>query len=1032
MPLPTQLGQPCWEVAQVAKVISVNAQVNTQSVDYFLAAHSPFRYITNFRNPGNELNEEAVFEDIFSEGRGEVLAGVKGEPGTGKSHLVHWLKLRTDFAVQSGEKGFGNVVRVLVERKNGSLKDALSQIVEQLGSDFEDQLARVKGAIEKLSAETARATLLAKLALEVGYHWQERGRVLPNSLRHLGQALQSKGVGRWLMRKGGTIDRVIGRLTEVSTVEERETFPLFEAVDLEPKTQFLSADENAQQVRAFFDDMEMEPEVREEALKVLNTALRDAVRELTGLSGSTLQDVFIEIRRKLGKKKVLTLFIEDVSVTGLDRDVLTALEPQSRNDLCRLVAVVGITSNAFGRLEQAQRDRVTPAFEIGAEMTLRWSGDEEEVAKFTARYLNAVRFNDKEIKNLAKSRFGRDVPSSKCTDCGVRVDCHKIFGSVKLADDVEIGMFPFTKRAPQALLSKLKVGADTTGVARSQRGLLENVLGPILRDSRTALEEKEFPRIAAIPLHAVPMPSWESLENSYLGGALWDEGNKRRLRMLADFWVTPGTADQLAAELAPLIKPFRFPPFAKAPKKLEPKAGQTEKKSDSPPPPPEANATLTKLLTSLQEWSRGSQLQRDTQFRELLSDMISRSILWEDERSVPYIPQEFKLRVANAAFPKIQGQTANPANQPYFLDLPRGEETRSVLSALAQFKHRGGSSWNFPSGELHKRTISRWLRKNRARTVATTIPASPLDRLDAVHAAAKVLALAAMIRDRKSLTDEPVECIRRMFAPLWDEQTKPVILSQEMRELVSDLEKRHSSLREIVLREVGAGQGRVEAKDFVDPQPLLTAVDSLQTELKIDPLPPGFNEGAWKARFYHAANLAVYSDLAPRLAAERKRIGEKAAESLAVIRKGGCDEKDPQVALKEWLHQFIEVIELQRGGKGKSPILPHPNEAFDELWSQGGFRKRGDVWATALSSGMKLEKVAPHDVLTFNPATLADLATSLNIADRHLKEVDAVLTGLEKELEGKGGGNRDALLAELAAFPLAESSASNAGSEANE
>ena len=1031
MPLPTQLGQPCWEVAQVAKVISVNAQVNTQSVDYFLAAHSPFRYITNFRNPGNELNEEAVFEDIFSEGRGEVLAGVKGEPGTGKSHLVHWLKLRTDFAVQSGEKGFGNVVRVLVERKNGSLKDALSQIVEQLGSDFEDQLARVKEAIEKLSAETARATLLAKLALEVGYHWQERGRsALPNSLRHLGQALQSQGVGRWLMRTGGTIDRVIVRLTAVRPVDE--PFPLFEAVELEPKTQFLSADENAQQVRAFFDDMEMEPEIRDEALKVLNTALRDAVRELTGLSGSTLQDVFIEIRRKLGKTRTLALFIEDVSFSGLDRDVINALEPQPRNDLCRLVAVVGITSNAWGLLERAQQDRVTPAFEIGAEMTRRWSGDEEEVAKFTARYLNAVRFNDNEIKNLAKSRFGRDVPSSKCKDCGVRVDCHKIFGSVKLADDVEIGMFPFTKRAPQALLSKLKVGADTTGVARSQRGLLVNVLGPILRDSRTALEEKEFPRIAAIPLQAVPMPSWESLENSYLGGALWDEGNKRRLRMLADFWVTPGTADHLAAELAPLIKPFRFPPFAKAPKKLEPKAGQTEKKSDSSPPPPEANATLTKLLTSLQEWSRGSQLQHDTQFRELLSDMISRSILWEDERSVPFIPQEFKLRVATAAFPRIEGQTANPVSRPYFLDLPRDEETRSLLSALAQFKHRGGSSWNFPSGELYKRTVSRWLRKNRARTVATTIPVSPLDRLDAVHAAAKVLALAAMIRDRKSLTDEPVECIRRMFAPLWDEQTKPVILSQEMRELVSDLEKRHSSLREIVLREVGAGQGRVEAKDFVDPQPLLTAVDSLQTELKIDPLPPGFNEGAWKARFYHAANLAVYSDLAPRLAAERKRIGEKAAESLAVIRKGGCDQTDPQAALKEWLRQFIEVIELQRGGKEKPPILPHPNEAFDELWSQGGFRKRGDVWATALSSGMKLEKVAPHDVLTFNPATLADLATSLNIADRHLKQVDAVLTGLEKELEGKGGGNRDALLAELAAFPLAESSASDAGSEANE
>ena len=55
---------------------------------------------------------------------------------------------------------------VLVERGTGSLKDALQQIVVQLGPEFEKHVDRVRGAIEKLSVSTARATLaFPKLAL---------------------------------------------------------------------------------------------------------------------------------------------------------------------------------------------------------------------------------------------------------------------------------------------------------------------------------------------------------------------------------------------------------------------------------------------------------------------------------------------------------------------------------------------------------------------------------------------------------------------------------------------------------------------------------------------------------------------------------------------------------------------------------------------------------------------------------------------------------------------------------------------------
>lgn len=1030
--MPIQIGQPCWDAAQVAKVISLNAQTNTEGVDYFLAAHSPFRFVANFRNPGVALSEEQVFQDIFAAERGEVLAGVKGEPGTGKSHLVHWLKLRTDFAAKSGDPRFSSTVRVLVQRGNGSLKDSLRQIVQQLGPDFKDQIARVQGAIDKLSAETARATLLAKLALEIDYHWTERGRrPLPKGLRDLGQALKSKGISRWLLREGGTIDRVIRRLAETSTIKQREeeNFPAFQSEELDPKPTFLSLTENSKEVRNFFGDLEVEPKLREEAVLALNTATHDAVKELVGLSKDTLQEVFLEIRRKLGKKKTLALFVEDVSVTGLDRDVINALEPQPRNDLCRLVAVIGITSNAWGRLEQAQMQRVTPVYEIGAQVTQRWATDPEEVMRFTARYLNAIRLDDAEIRALARARFEGDVSRSKCSACPVRKECHEVFGSVTFGDGVQVGMFPFSQRAPRALLAGLRESGDTTGVARSQRGLLENVLRPVLQDSRAALEDGDFPKTDAISLQPTPLPDWDRLANGWLGGAAWDEAAKRRMRMLAEFWVSPGNAEELASRLHQFLKPLGFPAFAKAVKKLEQK--RDEKKEDTKKEEArDLDPNLARLLTALEDWNRGEDLHRDNQFRDLLSSLITRAIRWEDERGVPF--QEFKKRVDTTAFPFVTGQRANPATQAYFFKLPKNKETFAVLSALVQFKYKGGSSWAYPGGELHKRTMSQWLRKHRHEVTSVTAPPPPLSRLDAVRTAAQLMALAAVIRDRRPLPDDDPEAVKRLFLPIWEEGSRPVTFSVEMRELVTDLEKRHAKLRELAIQEAGVGQGRVDPKDFVDPGPFLGAIRSLNQQLRITPLPATFTEGSFKSRFYDVANLSVYHDLAQRLQAERVAITERVEAVAKLIKKGGYEHRPLDLGLREWLRAFTEVIELQRGRRGRDAVLPHPNPPFDDLWEQGVFRKRAEVWETALRRAAELAESGAKQVLEFDPSTFAELDNSLGIAARHIDQVEKVLAGVELELDRQGGGSCEALLAELRGFPFADLDSSGTKPEDND
>src|SRR5665213_1626452 len=133
MSYPTNFGQPCWSAEQVSKVITQTVEAKAQTAPHFLASHSPFRKISDFRTPGQVLTEDDVFQDIFSKSRGEVQAFVKGEPGTGKSHLIRWLKLRSDYAAAHRDSGLDKFKLVLVERGTGSLKDALQQIVVQLG-----------------------------------------------------------------------------------------------------------------------------------------------------------------------------------------------------------------------------------------------------------------------------------------------------------------------------------------------------------------------------------------------------------------------------------------------------------------------------------------------------------------------------------------------------------------------------------------------------------------------------------------------------------------------------------------------------------------------------------------------------------------------------------------------------------------------------------------------------------------------------------------------------------------------------------
>ena len=61
-----------------------------------------------------------------------------------------------------------------------------------------------------------------------------------------------------------------------------------------------------------------------------------------------------------------------------------------------------------------------------------WCGSEQALAGFTARYLNAVRSNEDELRAWAKGGLDGSPPPNACRSCDLKEACHATFGRMGL------------------------------------------------------------------------------------------------------------------------------------------------------------------------------------------------------------------------------------------------------------------------------------------------------------------------------------------------------------------------------------------------------------------------------------------------------------------------------------------------------------------------------------------------------------------------------------------------------------------------
>jgi hypothetical protein len=1018
--VPKTLGQPCWTDANLEATIRTVAAMGTESAPRFLATHAPISHV-RVGDTDRTLTDAKVFDSITRLSARENVVLVHGAPGTGKSHLINWVKLRYDHAIASGK--MTAVLPVLVRRRTGSLKDALEQLVEQLPHRFGKYLEPVQAAIDRISEREARKKLATELHLELGVRWEEAGKPpLPRTIRHLSEAFHAEGFGAWLCREGGVIDRNIQQLISPSDIVERDSFPPFTAAEfniLDPHQR--SAGQNTANVRRLIDEFDDEPDSAAQAAEICNEALRSALRELTGLGNAALSTILRSIRQDLKKEGTrLVLLIEDVSTLSvLDDEVVNAVEPQDDASLCDLTSVIGMTEQAFQRLRDNQYQRIAGSGLIlsfpSDAMATDWAENDDDIDRFVARYLNATRLSDREVAVIAQDRQqGSDVSVSACDDCPVREACHSAFGAITF-DDITVGLFPFRPGTTSYLLKGLD--ARQTGVRATQRGLLDFVAKPVLRHIE-GLAEGDRHQLT-LPIDRQQPTDWQTLVETFLGG--WPAAEQQRLRLLVEAWTSKKRAPEIASDLQPLLAPFGLPAFSAkaAPAKPVPTVtGTASGNSDDPagtpgagaPPPtktaPAVDAAqekkLTDLLNRLDRWWSGEQLENPRDFQDALLAFLKGALPIEDIRS-PAVPAQRFLRQADrGAIRIVDSATRAVPNRVSFI-FERTEANYSLMGALTRFVVLGNGSWAFAEAERYKRIVARWLRDHQGTMLKALDPPS-LDTDLPVKIATKFLCMATMIERRAGLPADTPAALA--YVTTTSPIKLPTVLTEQLRKLYADLPDRRQMLQAFVAEETTVPQG-TGGINVIDPQVIVEAISEARSDPTLTALPPDYASSYWKSRYQAFDGLKGWSNLPDAIAGERSAIGELLAKVDHEFARLGFETGGDYADCVAFFADMGLLIALLR------TEFRWPANDLD-FFRRERLGDRSENFARILADAAAVaEGTKDSDVLLFDPD---DLIMVAGYIERCVELIRAAENHAENKLQHLSGeGDPDAIEAEIAA-----------------
>ncbi|GII52780.1 hypothetical protein Pth03_11690 [Planotetraspora thailandica] len=659
----------CWVPGTASATVSTEA-VNP-SAGVFLATHAPLRIRRSLIN-GRSLtptdatvDERTVLQDFLDakSNTGTLLMPVVGDSGSGKSHLVRWVRehippsaRRRMIYLEKSETSLKSVVEKLLEGAEGDSLDQLRKDVRSFseGMTEESLSRRLVNALNEALAKTGPDEVPSKQA-----------RILSGP-KGLAAVLQDPYIQQYLLASGKYIPQYAAQLLNNRNLENPERPPGFSVEDLPLEVQEVKqASVIAQRLLA---KLLSTPSLQQDAVDMLNEHMESAVKSASNIGVGRLVKAMLEVRETYAKQgKEIILLVEDFAlIQGVQRELLEALTEaatrEGRQRYASMRTLMAVTTGYFRDLPETVMSRVA-ASTTGYVYDLDRVFDKantgiEEIASFAGRYLNAAR-----VGREALERTGGQDFSNACESCSFKTECHESFGQTSEG----YGLYPFNRSSLLRMVHS--VAPPDRPWAFVPRTFLGNVIRPVLIDSADEIRDGAFPtkRFRERFQTAEVDPALPTSVDEFIGNH--NHVDPDRHRLVLEFWAdapaNPGRIEE------GIRQAFGLPAFGED---SLPTSGDGDTSRGTgtinkimPPSPPSdpVSASLKRKIQSLEDWASRDKVLDSNLSRELRTmvvDAVTRRYLWSSPLMKELGKGEIdKVWPARATTVSIKGATENVA-----------------------------------------------------------------------------------------------------------------------------------------------------------------------------------------------------------------------------------------------------------------------------------------------------------------------------------------------------------------------------------
>jgi hypothetical protein len=833
----------CWDPNAVRQVINPFAEHIPDSL--FRAVHSDWdlRVTPPVGKSFQEIPESAWNEikpadfllDFLREDRPHALAAILGETGSGKSHLVHWMRLH----VRENEQRM-----VLVVRKSGtSLRAIVREIIGRLPADQQQSFLDTFNAAGDgvMSREGRKHELLNHLAQairedQVPDSAEEIEEALIESLPHL---LQDPHMRKeHFLRDDGVVGEIVDHIFAESSPKNRpDRRRLFSTADLE-----LGGMDFVNAARLAKDAIQLIELNRAEnlpiAISIINRNLDRAVARTLSFSGDRVEELMARLRAYLKTQgRELVLLVEEFArLQGIDRALLQAITSHGDERQCRMRTAIAVTTGFFASVAATAYMRTTHIVDMDRSAG-RTEGQEVSpgsLAEFAARYLNATRLGRERIERWSDNASPQDAAPSRCAECVYMQECHEIFGAVD-----GYGLYPFTERALWNAAGRVDPSMPTS---LNPRILQNDLLVEVLDNFAPTIESGEFPtpklleKLGGVKRLTLSNETDLQSRNQQAAG---------RWKAFLEIYDGRGQVVNLPA---PLRNAFGVPEIPNA--ALDTTTGPTSSQSDrNTQTSGSANAMVTPEDLAIQAWTRGAGLDENIarKLRDLLFPAIAEAIDWDmlGLARADYVGKAGHIFQQTSISFERQNTKA-PTHLQLKLVIAVDAKTGQALQGLLRAA-KDGFRWNFDGGDRALAAfldgMEDWMERV-ASQLRTIIAPSP--KWNQANAALQLLCVGAAIAGRLKPGATPAEMIDAAFA-VWTDD--PAATAPDLRNLYGKLQKHREVLVTIARSQLSSMKGG-RAGAMLDPRRVVVTVRALRKAKWVLDLQPPENEVSPAAKLY--------------------------------------------------------------------------------------------------------------------------------------------------------------------------------------